>query len=310
MTYAAPEVIIDLEEKVKMKSVILIALVIFIYTAQSFLCKKYGDYYPGRKELASPTFTVVSGLLVCLLTLIYTRFSFDISPMTWFFGLVNALALAGYNTFLLRASRSGAYSVMMVSSIAGGITIPTIVTFIAFRDPLSPLRALSLALVFAAVYLMSHKKQDAAIKNKSFLLFCLGLGICNGIYGTMLDAQQRITGIEEKEMMVAITYFGAFVFSLSGLIIKEGRHIPSAFRQNKKSLAYLIASSLVVAVAVNLLVYILPLVNVTVLYTFENAGVLLLSVIASHLFFREALSVKNIVGCVLMCLALVGVALF
>ncbi len=292
-----------------MRSTILIAVMILVYTAQSFFCKKYADTYPGRKDLTSPTFTVVSGLFVSVFSLVCSGFSVSVSPLTVVFGCINALALVGYNASLVNASQRGAYSVLMVFSIAGGITIPVFVSYLAFHNSVSPYKLLSLILVFVAVYLMSFKKGEKINGKKSFIFFCAALGICNGIYGTLLDVQQRITGTEEKEMMVAITYFSAFVLSLVQLWVKEKGKLPEAFRQTPKSAVYLLVCSLTVAIAINLLVYAIPLVNLAVLYTLDNAGVMLLSVIASYLFFGEKLTAKNIIGCVLMCVALVGVSL-
>ena len=40
------------------------------------------------------------------------------------------------------------------------------------------------------------------------------------------------------------------------------------------------------------------------LYTFYNSAVLMLSVLCSYLFLGEKLSLKNILGCIAMCIAL------
>ena len=45
-------------------------------------------------------------------------------------------------------------------------------------------------------------------------------------------------------------------------------------------------------------------------YTFDNAGVMVASVLASVIFLKEKLSLKNIIGCVIMCTALICFAVF
>ena len=62
---------------------------------------------------------------------------------------------------------------------------------------------------------------------------------------------------------------------------------------------------MVSAFAVNVLVALVGIVDTTLLYTFDNAGVMLLSALASALIFKDKLSTKNIIGCVIMTLALV-----
>ena len=64
------------------------------------------------------------------------------------------------------------------------------------------------------------------------------------------------------------------------------------------------------AFSINLLVFVLNLVNTAVLFTFNNAGILLCSVLAARLLFKERFSKTNVVGCALMGLALIGVSIF
>lgn len=292
-----------------MKNALLIAAMILLYTAQSLLCKKYSDNYPGKAHMASPVFTIVSGFTVVIVSFLVSGFSFSAAPLTLLLGAVNAVTLFGYNHALIKASQLGPYSVVMTFSIAGGISVPAIVAYFAFGDTLSPIKIISILVVFISVYLISHKTEDSAT-NKKFFLSCLLLGVCNGAYGVFLDVQQRLTGSGEKEEMVALTYGVAVVISLISLFITDRKEVIPAMKQTKKSLFFLIACSLVVAGAINLLVYIIPHVNVTILYTLDNAGVLLLSVLFSCMFFKEKLSPLNIVGCVTMCAALVCVSLF
>lgn len=293
-----------------MKTAFLVGAMILLYTLQSLLCKKYSDHYPGKETAASPVFTVVSGATVVLFSLVLSGFRLSLSPATALLALFNALTLVGYNAFLIGCAQTGAYSVMMVFSIAGGIAVPCAVGVLGFDDPLSLPKLLSLLVIFAAVFLVSYRPGEALSRSKLFLPFCVGLALCNGAYGALLDIQQRLTGFDERVEMVALTYLVATVLSLVQLALRERRETPVAFRQTGRSPFYLAVCSVVVALAVHVMVYIIPLIDVTVLYTFDNAGVFLCSVIASCIFFRERLKPLNVVGCILMCAALVGTAIF
>ena len=297
-----------------MLEVALIGLVILLYTLQNLFCRIYTGCYPGEKHNASPVFTVISGLTVALVTFAFAGFSFSAKPLTLALAGLNAVALLGYNFFIVKASQTGSYSILMVFSIAGGIAIPAIVARLAFNDPLSWLKALSLVVIFVSVYMVSYKKEEQTEEKKKtrmiFLLVCTGLAICNGAYGALLDVQQRLTGTAEKEEMVFITFLLAAVVSATVLINTNAKAPIAAFRQTKRSLIFLIACSLICALAINVMVYILKLVDVTVLYTFDNSGVMVLSVLASWALFKEKLLPINIIGCITMCAALVGVALF
>lgn len=297
-----------------MVSVLLIAAVILLYTMQNLFCRIYTGYYPGEKRNASPVYTVVSGLSVALVTFCFAGFSFSAKPLTLLLALLNAAALVGYNAFIIKASQTGSYSILMVFAIAGGIAIPAVVARFAFGDPLSVLKVISLLGIFVSVYMVSYKKEEKTEEKKKtralFLIVCTALGICNGAYGALLDVQQRLTGESEKEEMVIITFLLGAIVSAIMLFVAEKKNTLKAFVQNKKSTVFLILCAVVSALAINVMVYILKLVDVTVLYTFDNSGVMVLSVLASWLLFKEKLLPINIIGCVTMCAALVGVAIF
>lgn len=296
-----------------MINVLLVSAVILLYTMQNLFCRIYTGYYPGQKHNASPVYTVISGLTVAAVTFFFAGCSFSASALTVLFAVLNAAALVGYNAFIVKASQIGSYSILMVFAIAGGISIPALVARIGFGDPLSVLKALSLVGIFVSVYMVSYKKEeDSEEKRKNravFLLVCTGLAICNGAYGTLLDVQQRITGESEKEEMVIMTFLIGAVVAAVQLILSERKNSFSAFKQSKRSVVFLVLCAVISALAINLMVYIIRLVDVTVLYTFDNSGVMVLSVLASWVLFKEKLLPINIIGCLTMCAALVGVAL-
>ncbi len=291
-------------------SIFFIALLITIYTMQSLLCRKYSEYYPGKEDAASPVFTIVSGLIVAVVSYAFTGFSFQASWLTILLGIINALVLFAYNTCMIKASQNGPYSILMVFMIAGGILLPAFTAAIGFEETISFGRCASIAVLLAAVYMTSRKSDDTSFRDKkTFAIACVGLAIFNGVYGALLDVQQRLTTSAEKEEMVATTYFFAMLFSAVVLLVRQGKGVVAVMRQTRKSGVYLIICSVMVALAVNLMVYVLPLVNVTVLYTFDNAGVFVVSVLISRFFFKEKMSVLNWIGCAVMCLSLVGVSI-
>ena len=63
------------------------------------------------------------------------------------------------------------------------------------------------------------------------------------------------------------------------------------------------------AAAINLQVYILPKVNLTVLYTTENGGIMLLSALYSFILFKEKFSRKKIFGIVFAVVSIVALSI-
>ena len=291
--------------------VFLIALVILLYTLQSLFTRMYTDHYPGDKSLTTPVFAVVCGIIVTVVSFIFSGFSFSCSWLTLLLGLINAAVLYGYDAFIIKASATGPYSILMTFSLTGGIVVPAVVSWVFFSVPFSWVQLISILIIFASVIMISKKDDEAENKEEHakhrtfFLVICTLLGLANGLYGVLLNIQQELTGVSEKEEMVAITFIGAALISLVQLIVKEKKNTLKAFKQTKLSFVYLILTALVSALAINALVIALDGIDTTLVYTFDNAGVLLLSAIASAILFKEKLSKLNIIGCIIMSLGLI-----
>ena len=294
-----------------MYTVFIIALVILLYTLQSLFTRLYTDFYPGDKGLTTPVFAVVCGLIVTAVSFIFSGFSFSCGWLTILLGLINAAILYGYDAFIIKASATGPYSILMTFSLTGGIVVPAIVSWLFFSVPFSFVQLISIMIIFASVLMISKKEDEEENKEEHkkhrtfFLIICTLLGIANGLYGVLLNTQQELTGVAEKEEMVVVTFMGAALISLVQLIVKEKKNTIAAFRQTKKSLIYLLLTALVSALAINALVIALEGANATLVYTFDNAGVLLLSAIASAILFKEKLSKLNIIGCIIMSIGLI-----
>ena len=292
-----------------MRSACIIAGVILFYTAQALLCKKYADLYPGKKHLASPVLTLFCGLAVALTALALAGFRLSPEPLTVRLGLGNAAALVGYYTFIILGAQTGPYSVLTVFSIAGGIVVPPLSAWLFFGDRPSLYKMLSIAVILLAVWMVSYRKQEDRTFSALFLPVCLLLALSNGAFGSLLDAQQRLTGPAQRNAMVAVSYAGLVAVSLVLLLIRERKGALAAMKQTRASLLVLLACAVTMTVAANLLVLAIRYVNTTVLYALENAGAMLLTVLASCLLFREKLSSLNIAGCAVMAAGMVGVAL-
>lgn len=294
-----------------MYTALIIALVILLYTLQSLFTRLYTDHYPGDKGLTTPVFAVICGLIVTVVSFIFSGFTFSCGWLTVLLGIINAFILYGYDAFIIKASATGPYSILMTFSLTGGIVVPAIVSWLFFEVPFSVVQLISILIIFASVLMISKKENEGEDKEEHkkhrtfFLIICTLLGLANGLYGVLLNVQQELTGVSEKEEMVAVTFIGAAVISLVQLVVKEGKNTLKAFKQTKLSLAFLLLTALVSALAINALVIALEGADTTLVYTFDNAGVLLLSAIASAVFFKEKLSRLNVIGCIIMSIGLI-----
>ncbi len=289
------------------------ALIIILYAFQNFFCKRFSLGYPGKDSTA--VLTIIGGIIVVVVTFLFSGCTFSAQALTVILGIVNAVALYFYNDFLLKASVSGPYSVLIVFAVFGGISLPALTKWIGFNDKMTGPAMCFLAIILVAVYLMSVKPSDenTSVTNKitlKFLLYSVGLFICNGSYASILALQQELTGEAEKEELIMVTFAAAALFSFVSLIVKKS-NLKSVFTMSKSAIVNLLVYALSAGFAINSLVIILLLeVNTGVLLAVQNAGVMLVSVIFSLVFFKEKLTKMNIVGCFFMTVGLVGITVF
>ena len=290
---------------------LLVLLLISIYTGQSFFCKLYTKRYPGDPEATTPVFSVVSGLLTALAAFGFALFSL---PFHWNWqiiamGVANSIILALYNHAMVKASECGPYSIQMSLMLSGGILLPAFISYV-YGEGLKPLGWLFVAVIVVSVFLVSKKKDERLFSgNGRFWLFCLVLFITNGLYGAILAHQgaYEATAASKNELIIC-------TFGLSGLInfvlglIRRKRKFLSDFKQSRSSLLLLLLCSLCTSSAIILLAALINNgINTTLLFTFDNAGVLFFSVVCSAIILKERLSVLNWIGCASMALGLFGI---
>ena len=291
---------------------LLVLLLISIYTGQSFFCKLYAKLYPGDPEATTPVFSVVSGSLTAIAAICLALFSL---PFHWNWqiiamGIANSIILALYNYAMVKASECGPYSIQMSLMLSGGILLPAFISY-AYGNGLKPLGWLFVAIIIVSVFLVSKKKGEGFFSgNGKFWIFCLILFITNGLYGAILAHQGAYEATANAKNELIICTFG-----LSGLInfvlglIKRKKKFLFDFKQSHGSLLFLTLSSLCTSSAIILLAALINNgINTTLLFTFDNAGVLFFSVVCSALFLKERLSPLNWVGCASMALGLFGIA--
>ena len=283
---------------------IFLIFMIVVYTLQSFLTRLYSDHYPGDPDMASPVFTLVSGIAVVIASFAVSGFRCEADWQTLVFGAVGGIAMVVYNNSIMKSVQNGPYSVMMVFQISGAIIIPIFSAALIFGDPISPVQIICIAVVLISVYLISKKDGESEFK-KGFWLASFALGIANGVYGSLLNVQQRVTGAEQKEEMLAMIFVTAVMISGTRLAFEQKKNFFRVMKQTKISALYLAACSVVVVVGLFLLTALIGMMDLAILYTFDSSGMLVLSVICSWLFLKEKLSRVNALGCVLMCLALI-----
>ena len=287
-----------------------IFILISLYTGQSFFCRLYTNKYPGDPDATTPVFSVVSGAITALAALIFAacvgfHWNWQIIAM----GLVNCLILAVYNFCMVKASERGPYSIQMTMMLSGGIIIPALFSYV-YGGGLKPLGWLFVAVIALSILLVSKKKGESLFSGGlQFWIFVILLFVFNGLYGAIMAHQSvySVTANSKNELIICTFGFSALINTIIGFYQRKSKFI-SDFRQSKVSLISLLLSSAFTASAVILLTILINSgMSTDILFTFDNAGVLLFSVLFSFIVFKEKLSWLNLVGCGTMAFGLVGI---
>lgn len=287
-----------------------IFILILLYTGQSFFCKLYTEKYPGDPDATTPVFSVTSGFITAASAFVFAlcmgfHWNWQIVTM----GLVNSLILAIYNFSMVKASERGPYSIQMTLMLSGGIIIPALFSYI-YGKGLEPLGWLFIAVIAASILLVSKKKGEGLFSGGwQFWAFCIALFVFNGLYGSIMAHQSVywVTAASKNELIVCTFGFSALINTALGFYQRKNKFV-SDFKQSKLSLISLLLSSAFTASAVILLTVLINSgMSTDILFTFDNAGVLLFSVLFSFIVFKEKLSWLNLVGCATMAFGLVGI---
>ena len=286
-----------------MISTLLIIFLVSLYSLQTLFCKFYSDNYTGKTGLASPVLCVTQSIAIAFLNLCFAGFKFEISLVSFAFGAMNAAMLFGYNTSLVKAGSIGSYAFMNMMMLFGGIFVPMIYVSITSGELPSFIECTAIAVMIIACLLMNIENIKLGGVSPLYYVFCLLLFLFNGLYGTLLKAQEQYNANESQEMVI-ISYGLMGIIAFLELLAKERKETLKAFTFNKKSGVFLMLFLIISGLAVNVLVKLLTYVNVAVLYTVNNGGVMMLSAVYAITLFKEKATALKIIGIILAVISL------
>ncbi len=276
---------------------LLVALLVLLFSLQSLFLKLFSQNYDNPDStLTSTVFSISYGAFAGLATLAIAGFRFAPSGVTLGLGALNALMLLTYTTAMIQASRCGSYSFQMISVLFGGILVPMVYGALFLGESLNAVQLAAVGLMLVSFVLMNLQGLSLKGSSKKFLLWCLALFLSNGFYGVLLNLQQLRLGGAERNEMVVLTFLGMALLYAVSQLARNPKALFSGFRMSTKPLIFLILCCCVATAAAHMMLYVLTLIDETVLYTIDNGGVLVLSVLYSRVLFHEKLSRIQLVG--------------
>lgn len=285
--------------------VMLSACSIFCYTLQCFFNKLYSGAYPGSAPTASSVFSLLYGLIVGVFTLAVNGFSFQAGTLTWTLGLINGFVLFVFNLSSINAAQRGPYAFQSVMMLFGSVLLALLFSVAYWGERLKETQLIGIAVMLVAFVLLNLKGLSFSGGKKGYLPWVAVLFFSNGVYGILMDAQQRVNRQAERNEMIIITFLCTAAVSLVYLLLTEKRRSLAAFAMGKRAWLYALVSGTGAAVAVYLMMLLLGRVSFSVLYTVQNGGIMVILAVLSALVLREKLSRSSVLGIVLAVLSIV-----
>lgn len=286
-------------------AIIMALFCVLCYTGQNFFNKLYSLHYTGPSVAATPVFSVIYGLFTGIATLVYNGFRFQPSGITLALGLAGGGTLFLFNLSLINASRSGPYAFQSIMMLFGNTLLPLLCSVLCWGDHLTALQVVGIIVMLLSFVIFNLKGLHFAGLKKGYFLWVSLLFLSNGLYGILMDGQQRVMRQTQRSEMIITTFLFSALISIAYLAITQGKQAPAAFRMGGKNWGDALGSSVCAALAINILMLALRLVPASILYTVSNGGVLILCALLGWVVFHEKLEKHMIAGLIVAVAGLV-----
>lgn len=280
---------------------VLLGLMVLCYALQSLFEKLYAANCKGDSGGASLRFAVIFGVFIGIATLAAGcvsagGFSFAPSRATMICAIGVAVMLVIFHLTQIGATARGSYAIANLCMLFGGILIPMVVSMIQMGQRLSVLQIIAVVMMCAAFVLLNCQGMSLKGAKKGFWFFCIALGVANGVFGALLALQADFAPGERTEMLT-VGYLTSAVLALLVLLFRKVRGKGKGdLHMTRRAMLFALGCCVVATVAVNILSYLLARMNVTVVNTVDNGGVLILAALFGLIIFHEKLTKLQFCG--------------
>ena len=271
---------------------------ILCYTFQGIFGKMYASAYTGEESDATPVYSCLYGVIVGISVLaVAMGFRFEASLATWGLGIANGLMLFLYNLGVIKASRTGPFSLQSIFRLFGDVVVPMLFSMLFWGDRLTILQIIGIVVMLASFVVINLDGNALKGVKKGYAGWVALLFTVNGLYGTLMAGQQRVMAGAQGNEMIVITFRSSSLISLISLVVSRKQDTLKAFRMPGKAWGSAAGAGIVAALAVvQLMLLINRMDSLVVFYTVENGMVLVLTVVLSSIMFKEKLNRNVIIG--------------
>lgn len=231
---------------------------------------------------------------------------------TILFGLIGGVTSIIFQISYINAMKTGKMALTVMCSNFS-MLIPTFLSVYIFNEPMNWLKIAGLILVVVSFVVITEKDGDSDVKTSAKWYFFMALTFLSNAAFTVA---QKIYGkwyyTDENQFgYVALIYTFATVLSVLVILIMGTRGVKF---NHQRMLA---PKNLLTAAFIGLILGVFQcfntlgakLIDGSILYPVSNGGITVLMTISGAVIFREKLSKRQLIGCVIGILAIVSMSM-
>lgn len=271
------------------------------------LVKKY-QTREGAELKSSLKFYMLNGLFTGFFFFALTGFKPEFSWFSVAMSFLMTVFVLSYSLigfYVLKVGNMAMYSIFLM---CGGMVLPYIFGLVFLNEPLTLLRVIGIITILIAVILSNKAKYS--IKLSLFLLY-IAVFVLNGFVSIVSKCHQIDTPFISVGSTDFVMYAGLWKFILSCIILPFVKEKPNnnkkAFFSAKDTILIIVCSTMFSGLAYMFQLIGATTLPATVLYPIGSGGSIIFSALAGRIFFKEKLSVYQIIS---IALCFIGTLLF
>ena len=246
-----------------------------------------------------------AGSLAVLLGILFVK-GCTISFYTVCMAFLFTLASSGMQSTLLRALRHGPLSFVNFIQTSGGIVLPSLFGAIFLKQGISGIQIAALPiLLISLAMVMDLKKGDGSVSVRKWLPGAAMSMLWCGVVGILQTLFQTSEHKEELYGFLTITFLMIVLLNLIPWKIAEKKE-PANFSVRSKAIVQPVVSGLFMGIVNIVNLFLAGVMPTVIFFPIINGGLLIMTVLAAVIFFRESLRTVQwlgiLVGIVAMCM--------
>ncbi len=219
-----------------------------------------------------------------------------------------ALVSGGMQTFLLRALRQGPLSFVNFIQTSGGLVIPALFGALFLKQGIKPLQIVALPILIVSMALVMDLRGDKNTddqKGGRWLPDAILSMVCCGLVGVLQSLHQESDHSDELYGFLAVTFFFIVLMNLIPWLMGEKKE-PANFSMRTRAFVQPVGSGVFMGIVNVVNLFLIGVMPSVIFFPIANGGLLIMTILAAVVFFRERLKpaqwIGIVIGIVAMCM--------